>query len=131
VPELPATKLDDYCYLEMFCNCTSLTTVPALPATTLKYCCYADMFRGCANLAALPALPATKLAEGCYFRMFHTCEKIVISPQKTTTCYNAYRIPSTGTASSIGEGALDNMFYPMIDMIDANTTYYVNVSVIS
>ena len=35
-PELPATTLADYCYLQMFNGCTSLTQAPELPATNLE-----------------------------------------------------------------------------------------------
>ena len=34
----------------MFNDCTSLTTAPALPATTLANCCYDFMFNGCTSL---------------------------------------------------------------------------------
>ena len=51
----------DYCYSNMFYDCTSLTQAPALPATTLAYICYSSMFSGCTNLTQAPALPATTL----------------------------------------------------------------------
>lgn len=47
---LPATKLWNYCYYNMFYNCTALTTAPELPATTLADCCYQQMFYGCTKL---------------------------------------------------------------------------------
>ena len=58
-PELPATKLANYCYCYMFYGCTSLTTVPDLPATTLTTSCYAHMFQGCRNLNYIKAMFTT------------------------------------------------------------------------
>ena len=37
----------DYCYYEMFANCTSLTSAPELHATTLTSNCYNNMFMDC------------------------------------------------------------------------------------
>ena len=37
----------------MFSNCTSLTTAPALPATTLANWCYMNMFQGCTSLSSV------------------------------------------------------------------------------
>ena len=47
---LPATTMNDYCYSNMFRDCTALTTAPTLPATTLVEQCYSFMFYGCSNL---------------------------------------------------------------------------------
>ena len=52
-PELTATTLADWCYLNMFRNCSSLTQAPALPATTLVDNCYREMFRGCTKLNSI------------------------------------------------------------------------------
>ena len=39
-PELPATKLADYCYSSMFLNCTKLSTVTMLaPSDQISNCC--------------------------------------------------------------------------------------------
>ena len=75
-PELPATKLADYCYSFMFYDCTSLTSAPELKATTLAVSCYDNMFYGCTSLTSAPELPATTLAENCYFHMFYKCTKL-------------------------------------------------------
>ena len=58
--------LTNYCYSNMFKNCTSLTTAPELPATTLAERCYFNMFTRCISLTQAPELPATTLADGCY-----------------------------------------------------------------
>lgn len=131
-PELPATNLADWCYSGMFSYCTALTTVPTLPATTLADWCYTSMFHSCTTLTELPALPATTLAEWCYNSMFYNCSQIVISTTKTNTCPYAYRIPSAGVCNS-NEDALGMMFSPMVGDYDIqpNTTYYVNLPVIS
>ena len=50
---LPATTLADFCYIDMFRECTSLLTAPQLPATTLAHGCYSNMFDFCANLTKL------------------------------------------------------------------------------
>ena len=55
-PELPATKLADYCYYGMFFCCTSLTAAPELKATTLAVRCYSSMFEGCTKLSTVTML---------------------------------------------------------------------------
>ena len=75
-PELPATELADYCYSYMFAGCTSLTAAPELPATTLAPHCYRMMFTRCTSLTTAPELPATMLAGNCYRRMFDLCSKL-------------------------------------------------------
>ena len=70
---LPATTLTEYCYKDMFENCTSLTTAPELPATTLTYNCYANMFQNCISLTQAPELPAAILVDHCYEQMFDSC----------------------------------------------------------
>ena len=75
-PALPATTLADSCYISMFYGCTSLTQAPALPATTLANDCYSYMFSDCSSLTQAPALPATTLANDCYSYMFYGCTKV-------------------------------------------------------
>ena len=75
-PELPATKLADYCYTIMFGGCTSLKKAPELPAKTLAYSCYDCMFYGCTSLEKAPELKATTLENMCYDRMFQGCTKL-------------------------------------------------------
>ena len=88
---LPATTLAQYCYSNMFYNCTSLTTAPALPATTLANGCYSSMFYGCTKLTTAPELPATTLTEGCYSHMFEGCTSLTTAPElpATTLEYNS------------------------------------------
>ena len=90
---LPATTLGDYCYYNMFYNCSNLTTAPELPATTLATYCYSGMFQSCRNLTTAPELPATTLANGCYENMFNGCSSLTTAPELPATtltnyCYN-------------------------------------------
>ena len=85
----------DYCYENMFRDCTSLTTAPELPATTLIKYCYTNMFYGCTSLKIAPQLPATTLANYCYQGMFQGCTSLIIPPSVlpattlTTQCYHS------------------------------------------
>ena len=79
-PALPATTLANYCYENMFYGCTNLTTAPALPATTLASYCYNSMFNGCTNLTTAPALPAITLESYCYNSMFRDCTSLTTAP---------------------------------------------------
>ena len=75
-PELPATTLANQCYFWMFSGCSSLTTAPALPATTLANNCYSSMFQECTSLTQAPELPATTLGYSCYSNMFNGCTSL-------------------------------------------------------
>ena len=84
-PALPATTLTTSCYSYMFCGCTSLTTAPALPATMLANDCYRSMFGKCTSLTQAPTLPATTLAENCYNNMFENCTSLTQAPTLPAT----------------------------------------------
>ena len=107
-PDLPATKLADYCYCGMFQNCTKLQTAPKLPATTLTDFCYSSMFVRCTSLTKAPELPATTLANSCYKNMFNVCTNLTSvtmlasSDQitnKENCCYGWLTDAGTGAAS--------------------------------
>ena len=84
-PSLPATTLSNYCYRSMFEGCTNLISAPIISATTLaKSCCY-KMFRNCSSLITAPSLPATTLAEGCYEYMFYGCTSLITAPSLPAT----------------------------------------------
>ena len=87
---LPATTLAEFCYLQMFSGCTSLTSTPELPATTLEYGCYAHMFEGCTSLTTAPELPATTLVESCYQYMFEACTSLTTAPALPATTLAKY-----------------------------------------
>ena len=153
-PELPATTLANYCYNSMFSGCTSLTTAPALPATTLENSCYNSMFKRCTSLTTAPELPATTLANYCYYCMFYDCKSLTTAPELPATtlanyCYGymfsgctslqvysssgtghtkAWRIPTSGSASSYTSQS--EMFYncpgsyTSSSTVSLNTTFY-------
>ncbi|MCR5071495.1 MAG: fimbrillin family protein, partial [Bacteroidales bacterium] len=102
---LPATKLSEYCYKEMFSQSSvtsspklpaktlmtgcydamfwhsALKVAPELPATTLRSSCYREMFYGCADLTTAPSvLPATTLEDSCYEDMFYGCTSLETAP---------------------------------------------------
>ncbi|MGI5870379.1 MAG: leucine-rich repeat protein, partial [Kiritimatiellia bacterium] len=84
-PELPAANLASRCYQYMFAGCTALTAAPELPATTLPSSCYYFMFRGCTALASAPELPATTLSGSCYSYMFYGCTNLTNAPALPAT----------------------------------------------
>ena len=63
----------------MFYGCTSLTKIPNLPATTLAEYCYSNMFSDCTSLVETPEgwyLPAQTTASNSCSRMFANCYKL-------------------------------------------------------
>lgn len=123
-PELPATTLANYCYQSMFATCTSLTTAPALPATTLADSCYWSMFYNCANLTTAPALPATTLANYCYNSMFDGCKSLQVYSSSETGHTKAWRIPTSGSASSYT--SQNKMFYNCPGSYETTTNVSLN-----
>ena len=79
-PDLPAKDLVEYCYCNMFSDCSSLTTTPDLPAKTLVSHCYDNMFANCSSLTTVTSLPAYELAEYCYSNMFAGCTSLTNLP---------------------------------------------------
>ena len=49
----------------MFAGCTSLTTAPELPATTLNNYCYSEMFYNCTRLNSIKCLATNISASNC------------------------------------------------------------------
>ena len=112
----------------MFRGCTSLTTAPALPATTLTEYCYANMFYGCTSLTTAPTLPATTLANNCYATMFWGCTSLQVYSSSGAGHTKAWRIPTSGSASSYTSQS--EMFYycpgsyRITSSVNLNTTFY-------
>ena len=75
-PTLPASSLNKWCYSSMFANCQNLTKAPTLSAIDLASSCYYCMFYGCKNLTDAPALPASTLTDWCYNSMFYNDSKL-------------------------------------------------------
>lgn len=79
--QLTGDIMREFCYSNMFLNCTGLTTPPsALPACNLDAWCYAGMFAGCTALTSAPQLPAVTLAKYCYYAMFYNCKSLSSAP---------------------------------------------------
>ena len=122
------TIANNFCYNYMFWNCVSLTTAPTLPATTLAIQCYRYMFRGCTSLTTAPALPATTLARDCYNSMFHSCASLQVYSSSGAGHTKAWRIPTSGSASSYTSQS--DMFYycpgsyTTSAYVSLNTTFY-------
>lgn len=72
-----------FCYL--FYNCKKLTTAPKLPAMKLADYCYTNMFGYCENLETAPDLPAKDLPQSCYYDMFNECKNLVTGPKISAT----------------------------------------------
>ena len=124
---LPATTLTKGCYMNMFSNCSKLTTAPKLPATTLADSCYDNMFTHCKNLINIPSLPATTLPKYSYFAMFKNCPKVKPSTTQSDDYPTPYRIPSTGTGTA-QDSSMKDMFSSNTETnVDyrINTTYYL------
>ena len=130
-PELPTTKLADFCYYSMFYGCTSLTAAPELKATTLADFCYNSMFFGCKSLTAAPKLPATELKKFCYGNMFYGCISLTAAPklpaiELAESCYknmfcNCTSLTSAPKLSAIelAEACYYKMFYGCTSLTSA------------
>lgn len=124
-------SMANYCYAYMFQGCGNLKAAPSLPATTLKPNCYYSMFYGCTSLTSAPSLPATTLANYCYRSMFYGCKKIKLSTTTSETYTKSYRIPKSGTGTTM-TNSMSNMFANTGGTFKGtptiNTTYYLDKS---
>lgn len=77
-------------FCRLFYNCKKLTTAPKLPATKLADYCYTNMFGYCENLETAPDLPAKDLPQGCYSDMFYNCKNLVTGPKISATKMSKY-----------------------------------------
>ena len=100
-PELPATELEERCYMFMYYNCEALPEAPVLPAITLAPWCYYRMFNECFALTTAPELPATTLADECYTLMFNGCTSLETAPElpATNLDYRCYAYMFQGCSS--------------------------------
>jgi len=89
-PALPATDVGPYAYQAMFANCRSLTTAPELPAMKIGESSYYGMFLGCYSLQTPPDLPAIELAPNCYQYMFSNCTSLTSGPDLPATRLSDY-----------------------------------------
>ena len=94
------------------------------------YCLFAY-----SNLTTAPALPATTLASHCYDSMFSYCQSLQVYSSSGTGHTNAWRIPTSGTASSYTTQS--NMFiectgsYQYSDSVSLNATFYTQNTPVS
>lgn len=137
---LPATTLTDYCYNNMFYDCSSLTTAPELPATTLATACYMQMFDSCSSLTTAPILPATTLAAACYMGMFRYCSSFTAAPSLPATtlksqCYQYMFYSCTSlttapilTATKLVSNCYKQMFYNCTSLNYVKALFTTNIS---
>lgn len=70
-PELPATRVSNNSYANMFSNCGDLTVAPPeLPADPVTGGSYAWMFENSPNIETAPKIRAQALADQCFYQMF-------------------------------------------------------------
>ena len=118
----------DHCFKDWLPYCDSLVTPPAMPATTLAHQCYEYMYQGCTSLTTLPELPATEVMG--YADMFSYCTAIKLSETQDSVYRYPFRIPASGTATSVTQWDLYDMFFgtggTFTGTPDINTTYYTD-----
>ena len=74
--KLPAQKVGEHAYDEMFFNCANLKEASDLPATTIGIGAYFSMFGLCANLEKGPYIKATSIGGGAFEEMFSGCTNL-------------------------------------------------------
>lgn len=74
--EDPVSIPCNYCFYQLFQNCTQLRSAPELPSKKLTSYCYAYMFNGCTSLDSAPELPSLILSSNCYSNMFNGCTNL-------------------------------------------------------
>ena len=122
----------DYCFINLFKSCRSLTQAPELPATTLRNSCYESMFEDCPRLTVAPELPATQLTTNCYNSMFASCESLMATPDLPATelapacygtmfayCRNLTKAPDILPATVMYDHCYASMFFECVSLTDA------------
>jgi len=81
-PKLPATEVGLYSYTYMFNDCTSLIQASELGMETFtgNGSCIA-MFYNCSSLIQPPELKPMTLKDNCYNSMFWGCSSLIIAPE--------------------------------------------------
>lgn len=81
---LPSTNISEGCYMQMYYNCSKITTIPNnyLISTTAPDYCYQGMFCQNTNLTAIPdnLLKATSAGISAYNNMFGKCSSLTSLP---------------------------------------------------
>lgn len=83
--KLPGIAVD-YCYNQMFKDCTGLVGLPALPSLSLGNSCYESMFDCCTSIEdPMPVLPGYNFINdtsiNSYKYMFHACTSLLKTPK--------------------------------------------------
>ena len=140
---LPATKLNTYCYYQMFYECSNLVNAPDLPATTLASYCYDRMFYGCSNLVNLSVIAGSYLyTESCY-EMFYKCTSLKETPSMSIAgmdtnccrdmfsgCTNLESINMTISTSTFYDYSCYGMFNACSKLVDASSLFHINSSAV-
>lgn len=109
-------------------NIMSLLDTTCQSTTISNNYCYYSMFNNCSSLTTAPALPATTLANYCYGSMFYGCTSLQVYSSSGTGHTKAWRIPTSGSASSYTSQS--DMFYncpgsyKTKSSVLLNTTFY-------
>ena len=126
----------NFCYHQLFCNCTSLLTAPKMTATKeIGIWSYRDMFFGCTSLTIAPKLPALNLNHsGSYIAMFMNCTGLIeappLLPSKTlsTSCYS-YMFFGCRSLTHAPEIQANILTYPSFENMFANCTSLSSINV--
>lgn len=119
----------------MFYGCTSLQTAPELPATTMEDYCYLQMFRGCTKLNYIKMMATDINAISCFYKWVEDVASIgtfVKNPAMTTLPTGNSGIPSGWTVVDAVEFPLviqygkqtQEFFDALYNYIDVNATTY-------
>lgn len=79
----------NWCYTNMFFDCSTLTAAPTFVATEVKQWAYANMFVKCFALKTPPTLPTPVLNDHAYSNMFQNCTSLT----SVTNLYNSRNAP--------------------------------------
>ena len=105
-------------------NIMSLLDKTCQSTTISNAYCYNYMFHSCTSLTTAPALPATTLAQSCYDNMFGGCTSLQVYSSSGTGHTKAWRIPTSGNASSYT--SQPKMFYNCPGSYKSSSTVSLN-----
>ena len=112
---LTGTTAKEFCYANMFLDCTNLIVPPKISATTLAKWCYSSMFGNCSSLITIPDLNATTLADCCYYAMFYGCKSLNSVPNLPA--------PAILPAQSLDSWCYNSMFYGCNNLNTIQTSF--------
>ena len=101
---LPAMKVEQNGYRQMFYSCTTLTKPPKLPATDVRENGYMEMFMSCPKLIEAPDLPAQTSYSQMYKQMFYGCTsltriKCLLAERNASNCTQNWVMSVPGVAT--------------------------------